>query len=99
MARPWFSKEKIVFAPMRVIVLSAAVNSVRDCAPVRTRSGAFTRSLTLAGAGVVVCAGRRFTSLMISVTLLSLRAAALADGRHKVAKAQRRMIVFMVLPA
>src|SRR5579871_1549367 len=42
------SKEKIVFAPTRVIVLSSATSSARDSAPVRTRSGILKMSFTAA---------------------------------------------------
>ena len=44
-------KLKIVFAPRRVMVRSAKVNSLRDCVPVRTAEPVRTSSLTTAGRG------------------------------------------------
>src|SRR5215204_4034057 len=97
MTRPAVSNEKTVFAPMRVMVRSAAVSSVRDSAPVRTRSGALTRALSFAGAGVAAPGGSRFTSLTISVTVLSVRGAACTHGRDAASTAARTVVVFMLV--
>jgi len=72
MVRPEDSKVKTVLAPMRVMVLSAAVNSTREAGPVRTRSGALNNSFVLAGAAAWVVAVTTLASLMISVKVLSV---------------------------
>ena len=82
-----------MFAPIRVMVSSGAVNSVLDSAPVRTRSGAFTTSFNLAGEAAAALTGRRFTSLMISVTVLSVSDADRTHCTHPATTAQRRIIV------
>src|SRR4030095_2371596 len=95
--RPVVSKANTVFAPIRVIVRSGAVSSVRDSAPVRTRSGALTRALSFAGAGLAVPGGSTFTSFTISVTVLSVRGAAYTHGRHAANTAARTVVVFMLV--
>ena len=75
--RPVCSKEKTVFAPMRVSVLSAAFNSARDFAPVRILSGACTLSLAFASFSAA-CGGETFTSLTTWTSVLSRKSAAVA---------------------
>src|SRR4051794_11246302 len=94
MLRPSASNENTVFAPIRVIVWSAAVNSARDAGPVRTRSGAFTTSFTWADCAVFVAAATTVTSLMISVTVLSESGAA-NDKAHAQSKLARTIVFFI----
>jgi len=80
--RPDDSNVNTVFAPMRVMVLSAAVNSTRDAGPVRTRSGALNNSLVLAGVATWVDAATTLASLMISVKTLSVSGVAACAVRQ-----------------
>ena len=63
-ARPLFSKEKAVFAPTRVTVLSGAINSASESGPVRITSGALKASPSFAFVEARVSMLTMLTSLM-----------------------------------
>src|SRR2546427_2118410 len=69
-------KLTIVFAPRRVIVWSANVNSLRPAAPVLIASPSRTLSPTAARRGAAACGGPSFTSFATCVTRVSCNCAA-----------------------
>src|SRR5581483_1593803 len=96
MSRPDGAKEKTVFAPMRVMVWSGAVNSARESAPVRIRSGDWKSSFTLAGAAALVGSATTFTSRMTAVKVLWVGGAAESRAAEAPAKPSTRILVFIM---
>src|SRR5580692_11657667 len=70
------SKEKIVLAPTRVIVLSLATSSARDATPVRTRSGMVKMASTTAGLSELSAVEITLTSLTTCVNFDCFKSAA-----------------------
>ena len=75
--RPFSSKEKMLFAPIRVMVRSAKVSSARESIPVCTAVSSRTLSSTTAGLGAALD-NRSSTSRIICVTRASFFGASAA---------------------